>query len=188
MKRWLIGAMALCLASLAAVHAAELNRLTPEEKEKGWQLLFDGKTTKGWTPNTGGVATPVWKVLGGTLTPPMGPACWFVSTTALPSYDVTGECWSESRGSAMVGIAESQRTPGKPTQYTSTLVFSSGPTVAGKWTGFRLSVRSGTATLSWDGQASPEKNTFDPKATHFQLGYFGPGAVQFRNLKLLPVR
>lgn len=188
MTRSFIGATVLCVASLAAVQAADVNRLTPAEKQQGWQLLFNGKTTQGWTPNTGGVATPVWKVQDGTLAPPMGPSCWFVSTKAFPSYDVTGECWSEDKGSAMVGIAESRRAPGKPPEYTSALAFSSGPTVAGKWTGFRVSVRAGTASLAWDGQESPEQNTLDAKATHFQLGYFGPGKVQFRNLKLRPVR
>jgi hypothetical protein len=42
---------ALCLAVLtlacAAGHAAD-NQLTAAEKEAGWQLLFDGKSLKGW--------------------------------------------------------------------------------------------------------------------------------------------
>lgn len=188
MKHWLFSAVLLCAASLAAAHAAEINQLTSAEKEKGWRLLFDGKTTKGWAPNTGGVAAPEWKVQEGTLTPPMGPACWYVSTTALAAYDVTGECWTDDTGSALVGLAESQRAPGKPAEYVSTLMFSSGPTVARKWTGFRVSVRSGTASLTWNGQPSPEQKMFDSKPTHFQIGYFGLGKVQFRNLKVLPAR
>jgi hypothetical protein len=39
----------LCLLCIAAVTAiAEDNTLTDQEKKDGWQLLFDGKSTKGW--------------------------------------------------------------------------------------------------------------------------------------------
>jgi hypothetical protein len=34
----------------AVVCAQTANRLTPQEKSQGWQLLFDGKSMKGWTP------------------------------------------------------------------------------------------------------------------------------------------
>jgi hypothetical protein len=36
------------LACLSLITAAAQNELTREEKEAGWKLLFDGKTTKGW--------------------------------------------------------------------------------------------------------------------------------------------
>jgi hypothetical protein len=40
----------LCLVGLTASVRAEspLNMLTDKEKQDGWQLLFDGRTTKGW--------------------------------------------------------------------------------------------------------------------------------------------
>jgi hypothetical protein len=40
----------LCLVVVAAPVRAEsaLNTLTDKEKQDGWQLLFDGRTTKGW--------------------------------------------------------------------------------------------------------------------------------------------
>ena len=44
MTRKLIGGALL----LAAVMAAQHNRLTPREKQDGWVLLFDGKTFNGW--------------------------------------------------------------------------------------------------------------------------------------------
>jgi hypothetical protein len=48
MRRSLIGlaVLAWCASSAAAI--AEENQLTPEEKSKGWILLFDGKTLDGW--------------------------------------------------------------------------------------------------------------------------------------------
>jgi hypothetical protein len=36
------------LVMVAALSAAEPNQLTPQEKAAGWQLLFDGKSLKGW--------------------------------------------------------------------------------------------------------------------------------------------
>jgi hypothetical protein len=42
--------VSLCLVALAVSVRAEsgLNTLTDKEKQSGWQLLFDGRTTKGW--------------------------------------------------------------------------------------------------------------------------------------------
>ena len=51
-----------------AAEAQTPNTLRGSEKKKGWVLLFDGKTTVGWT-TTGGAAVPEgWEVLKGELT------------------------------------------------------------------------------------------------------------------------
>jgi len=41
-------AVIICLLLLPATSWAEENTLTDQEKKDGWQLLFDGKSTKGW--------------------------------------------------------------------------------------------------------------------------------------------
>ena len=43
------------------------NVLTQKEKEEGWQLLFDGKTTNGWHKFNDGKINGEWKVENGTL-------------------------------------------------------------------------------------------------------------------------
>jgi hypothetical protein len=43
------------------------NTLTKEEKEAGWQLLFDGKTTKGWRQYRGKEVPDKWQVVEGAL-------------------------------------------------------------------------------------------------------------------------
>lgn len=43
------------------------NRLSNEERNSGWTLLFDGKTTKGWHKYGGGSIDSVWQVKDGAL-------------------------------------------------------------------------------------------------------------------------
>jgi hypothetical protein len=47
--------------------AGGLNALTNEEKKEGWQLLFDGKTTKGWHKYGEKPVGSAWKVRDGYL-------------------------------------------------------------------------------------------------------------------------
>ncbi len=43
------------------------NSLTPEEYAEGWQLLFDGKTLKGWKRYNQDTIGPLWSVKDGTI-------------------------------------------------------------------------------------------------------------------------
>src|SRR5687768_7794863 len=43
------------------------NKINTMEKNAGWQLLFDGKTTNGWHRYGGGKIDSVWKVSDGNL-------------------------------------------------------------------------------------------------------------------------
>jgi hypothetical protein len=57
--------LALILVSAAA---AQPNRLTPGERAAGWQLLFDGSTSRGWTEVTGlPFPTTSWTIEDGCL-------------------------------------------------------------------------------------------------------------------------
>jgi hypothetical protein len=60
----------LYLLTVATVVRAEsaLNALTDKEKQAGWQLLFDGRTTKGWM-TTAGEHLPARHVQDGCLNP-----------------------------------------------------------------------------------------------------------------------
>ncbi len=56
-----------CLYAVCGARAEEPNTLTQAEKDAGWQLLFDGKTTAGWRgyKSTGMPAS--WKAENGSL-------------------------------------------------------------------------------------------------------------------------
>ena len=65
----LITVVARALAGALPLRAAEThNTLTAAEKAAGWQLLFDGKTTKGWRSFLGKEISPeVWRVDNGEI-------------------------------------------------------------------------------------------------------------------------
>lgn len=52
----------------ASMNAAEHNRLSAAEKADGWQLLFDGKTTKGWRNYQRETTSEGWAIREGALT------------------------------------------------------------------------------------------------------------------------
>ncbi|MGN6640019.1 MAG: 3-keto-disaccharide hydrolase [Mucilaginibacter sp.] len=57
----------ILLMACSAVMAQTNNTLTVKEKQEGWHLLFDGKTTDGWHSYLKPSAEPAWKVNDGTL-------------------------------------------------------------------------------------------------------------------------
>lgn len=60
--------LTLLLALAALSLSAADNTLTPAEKKQGWQLLFDGKSMKGWLdPAKKNVPGDAWAVADGTL-------------------------------------------------------------------------------------------------------------------------
>jgi hypothetical protein len=62
-----ISAFALVLVFLAAQEAKPQNELTEAEKQAGWRLLFDGKTTEGWRGYKMDKMPPGWKAIDGAL-------------------------------------------------------------------------------------------------------------------------
>lgn len=69
MKRfYTVVALTIVLFSCnSAKKLANMNNLTNEEKNAGWQLLFDGKTTNGWHKYGGDKVGSAWKVNDGCL-------------------------------------------------------------------------------------------------------------------------
>lgn len=56
-----------CPAGEQSVNQNEPNALSAAEKKAGWELLFDGKTTKGWTNYNRTTIGESWVVVDGTL-------------------------------------------------------------------------------------------------------------------------
>ena len=52
---------------IIAVHAQTINQLTDSEKQEGWKLLFDGKTSAGWHTYNKKTFGNGWKIQDGAL-------------------------------------------------------------------------------------------------------------------------
>ncbi len=55
------------VATSAAVLFDSINYLTPKQVQDGWQLLFDGKSFKGWHKYGGGEVGTAWQIIDGTI-------------------------------------------------------------------------------------------------------------------------
>jgi 3-keto-disaccharide hydrolase len=59
----------VCLSRVVVSQSPQpLNQLTPAERDSGWKLLFDGKTTAGWRVFHRQTVSPGWKVVDGAIT------------------------------------------------------------------------------------------------------------------------
>lgn len=60
-------AFLLLLTVILAAHAQNLNQLTDTEKQQGWKLLFDGKSSAGWHTYNKKTFGGGWKIQDGAL-------------------------------------------------------------------------------------------------------------------------
>lgn len=64
-KKFLI--LFLCFWGSISLLSAQLPKLSAKEIKQGWILLFDGKTTNGWTTPNGKTVPAGWEVKNGTI-------------------------------------------------------------------------------------------------------------------------
>ncbi len=97
------------------------NQLTSTEKEQGWKLLFDGKTTKGWHLYNKGEVPSAWLVKDGAL------HCTddaelehgdLVSNEAYENYDLRFDWQLKADGNSGVFI-NVQESPENPTTWST---------------------------------------------------------------------
>ncbi|MBK1855717.1 DUF1080 domain-containing protein [Verrucomicrobiaceae bacterium 5K15] len=59
--------IAIAACSIPLMVSAQVNELTKQEQQEGWQLLFDGKTFEGWRNYQGKGVRDGWQVVDGTM-------------------------------------------------------------------------------------------------------------------------
>ncbi len=80
---------ALVAAPLCVSASQNLNQLTPEEKEDGWMLLFNGTDTSGWVNYQG----PEWTIQDGLLIGPSTSSGWLGTDAIFDNFQLKLEYW-----------------------------------------------------------------------------------------------
>ncbi len=79
MKQYLFALLLFVAAT--GIAQKKPNTLSPKEKKQGWELLFDGKTTKGWHSFNKTTIGNAWKVQNGAL---------YLDTTQKDGWQIKG--------------------------------------------------------------------------------------------------
>jgi len=118
MKKFLVLSALILLAGVA--FAQQPNTLTQQEKQQGWALLFDGKTTNGWHTYLRDTAGSKWQVRNGALVfDPSQPANGggdLVTNKVYENYELRLE-WIISKGGNSGIIFDVQEDPKYPATY-----------------------------------------------------------------------
>ena len=93
-----LGGAPLLLAGSAGAQEIPppVNTLTDAEREAGWELLFDGRTTDGWRGHMMDGVPDGWQVVDGELTR-VGPGRDIITSEQFESFDLTLE-WKVELG------------------------------------------------------------------------------------------
>ncbi|MES2276487.1 MAG: DUF1080 domain-containing protein [Bacteroidota bacterium] len=113
MKIYVIGILALAFMQQSA-SAQKANELTRAEKKEGWQLLFDGKTTKGWHTYLRDTVGSKWQVQDGAIifdpSQPKNGGGDIVTNNEYENYELNLE-WKVAKGSNSGIIFDIQESP-----------------------------------------------------------------------------
>ncbi|HET6254954.1 MAG TPA: DUF1080 domain-containing protein [Puia sp.] len=103
-----------------ATFAQQPNTLTPQEKQKGWVLLFDGVSTKGWHTYLRDTVGSKWQVRNGAIvfdpTQPESGGGDLVTNKEYENYELRLE-WKISKGGNSGIIFDVQENPKYPATY-----------------------------------------------------------------------
>ncbi len=106
--------------SICIVHAQAPNTLSTKEKKEGWQLLFDGKTTKGWHTYLRDTVGSKWQVKDGILvfdtSQPKSGGGDIVTNGSYENFELQLE-WKISKGGNSGIIFDIQEDPKYPATY-----------------------------------------------------------------------
>ncbi len=92
---------------------APLNKLTPEEAQAGWKLLFDGETTKGWRNYKQDKISDGWQVVDGALTRAANGAGDIITDDQYDAFELSLEYKISKGGNSgiMYHVTEEGATP-----------------------------------------------------------------------------
>lgn len=86
------------------------NQLTAEERDAGWRLLFDGRTTTGWRGFRRGDLPAGWRVVDGALTH-LGSGGDIVTTDQFRDFELTADWKVRSGGNSGIFYRVTESVP-----------------------------------------------------------------------------
>src|SRR5262245_39666931 len=112
MKKFLV--LSALFFVCTACFAQQPNTLTPQEKQQGWILLFEGKTTHGWHTYLRDTVESKWQVRDGAIifgpSPPESGGGDLVTNNPYENYELNLE-WKISKGGNSGIIFDVQEDP-----------------------------------------------------------------------------
>jgi len=188
----------LLLAAAAAT--AQLNTLTPKEASEGWILLYDGKTTFGWTPE----GKAEWTVgSDGSLVGNSADSGWLRSNSAFADYILKAEFKTGPTGNSGIFLRSAKTGAPHETGYELQIwnqhpKFATGSLVnhiaakkvapaADRWHAFEIQAIGDHFIIKLDGKKILDGHDKKSAAGHIGLQYNKNNKIEFRNLKLKPL-
>ena len=199
MKHWILSlSLLLLVRSLPAAEIAHC--LTPEELEDGWISLFDGESLYGWRP----AGKADFKVVDGAITVNSGEVCLLRTTTQFSDYvlKVDFRCEPDTNSGVFLRTSPDPKDvkkdcyelniAGEDNPFpTGSLVGRKkydGPGTTGQWQTFEARMDRETVTIKLDGNEIMQYSDPSPAGRGFIGLQHNKGKVEFRNVKLKPLR
>ena len=188
----------LLLAAAAA--SAQTNSLTPKEAAEGWILLFDGKTTFGWTAE----GKAEWRVgPGGELLCDAPDSGWLRSNSAFADFILKAEFKTGETGNSGIFLRSARTGAPHETGYELQIwnqhpKFPTGSLVnhiaakkvapkADQWHAYEIQAVGDHFVIRLDGKKILDGHDKKSAAGHIGLQYNKNNRIEFRNLKLKPL-
>lgn len=166
-------------SATTAAAEAPLNALTPAEAADGWQLLFDGSTTSGWT--TAGDST-AWTATNGELhTSKPGKGWWLRTTRTFRDFELKLDFKLPPNGNSGVGLRGSSGGDPAFTGFEVQVFDSFGKPLADNVCG---AVYNAVAPASQAVKKPGEWNTYHIMLVADELNVFLNGVQIHNNTKL----
>jgi hypothetical protein len=191
--------------------SAQSPGLTAAEQKEGWKPLFDGQTTKGWTPRpppagrgaTEAPQTAKWAVENGEVVWVKGSGRGYLTTDQVYNdFDLRIDFWSDAAANTGVNIgvpdtgAISSNTSFEINIFDDTEQFPTGsinnvqrtstakPNTVGKWNALEISRQADHVTVVLNGEKVVDIRTTLHPGGHIALQAPAEGTAKFRNARI----
>jgi hypothetical protein len=188
------------LLFITALATAQPNTLTPKEKSSGWILLFDGKSLAGWNQEM----AAQWQVADGALVADAGDYGWLRSDQSFADFELKCDFRTAADGNSGIFLRSAKTGAPHETGYelqifdqhpkypTGSLVnhvtSTAGVIRANEWQTYDVTLIGDHFLVKLDGKTVLDTHDSKSAAGHIGLQYNKGKKVEFRNIKIKPLK